>query len=133
MREFFKGWRRKAGCVALVVACAFTSLWVRSLSDGEIIATPLVIMSEHGTLYFGWNMRPFDRPILLKRAFGFGNGDRIRTSLWAIGRVNGGVDDMVNMWNLASIPHYLIVLPLTLLSAYLLPWQPRKRTESEHA
>ena len=110
-----------------MMASAFTSLWVRSLSDGEIIATPLVIMSEYGTIHFGWNMRPLRRPILLKRAYGFGNGDRIQTSLWVVGRKNGGVDDMVNMWNLASVPHYVVVLPLTLLSAWLLLVSPRSK------
>ncbi len=30
MKEFFYGWRRKAGCVALVVACLFMGLWARS-------------------------------------------------------------------------------------------------------
>jgi len=30
MREFVKGWRRKAGCVTLVMALAFTCLWVRT-------------------------------------------------------------------------------------------------------
>jgi hypothetical protein len=32
MREFFRGWRRKAGVFTLVLACAVTALWVRSLS-----------------------------------------------------------------------------------------------------
>jgi hypothetical protein len=31
MLEFFKGWRRKAGCMTLVLACVFACGWVRSL------------------------------------------------------------------------------------------------------
>src|SRR5689334_5674532 len=31
MRDFFHGWRRKAGCVTLVAACIVTGLWVRTL------------------------------------------------------------------------------------------------------
>lgn len=30
MRDLFKGWRRKVGCAALVMACVFMGLWVRS-------------------------------------------------------------------------------------------------------
>lgn len=30
MREFFKGWRRKAGCVALTVSCLLMAAWIRS-------------------------------------------------------------------------------------------------------
>lgn len=30
MREFFKGWRRKAGCVTLVIGCLFTAYLVHS-------------------------------------------------------------------------------------------------------
>lgn len=32
-----------------------------------------------------------------------------------------------------DIPHWMAVLPLTLLSAYLILWKPRKRTEPDHA
>jgi hypothetical protein len=30
MGEFFRGWRRKAGCGLLVMACVLGSLWTRS-------------------------------------------------------------------------------------------------------
>ena len=30
MREFFRSWRRKAGCVALLFAFALFGLWMRS-------------------------------------------------------------------------------------------------------
>ncbi|MEI8383783.1 MAG: hypothetical protein WCJ09_26955 [Planctomycetota bacterium] len=30
MREFFRGWRRKAGCVTLLMAIAVTGAWIRS-------------------------------------------------------------------------------------------------------
>lgn len=32
MREFFKGWRRKAGVVTLLTACIFTIAWLKSLA-----------------------------------------------------------------------------------------------------
>ena len=30
MGELFKGWRRKLGCVTLVMACAMMGMWFRS-------------------------------------------------------------------------------------------------------
>jgi hypothetical protein len=30
MREFFHGWRRKTGCVLLVMACVMCGMWMRS-------------------------------------------------------------------------------------------------------
>ena len=35
MREFFKGWRRKVGCVTLAIASFVTTLWVRGLSRSD--------------------------------------------------------------------------------------------------
>ncbi|MDB5344383.1 MAG: hypothetical protein JWP89_2760 [Schlesneria sp.] len=37
MRDFFHGWRRKVGCVLLVVTCALAALWVRSLTVCDAI------------------------------------------------------------------------------------------------
>lgn len=31
MRDFFRGWRRKWGCITLLIACVVTAAWVRSL------------------------------------------------------------------------------------------------------
>ncbi len=40
MREFFRGWRRKLGCVTLALACIVTTLWVRSLSRVDDVFFP---------------------------------------------------------------------------------------------
>src|SRR4051794_19488286 len=37
MRDFFKGWRRKLGCVTLVMACVFMAGWVRSIGISDWI------------------------------------------------------------------------------------------------
>jgi len=37
MGEFFKGWRRKAGCVTLVLACVMAVGWVRSQHFSDFI------------------------------------------------------------------------------------------------
>ena len=38
MGEFFKGWRRKVGCVTLVMACVFAAGWVRSLAIFDVVS-----------------------------------------------------------------------------------------------
>ena len=41
MPTFFHGWRRKAGCVTLVMAWVFARMWERSpYSDDSITLTP---------------------------------------------------------------------------------------------
>lgn len=40
MRDFFRGWKPKAGCVTLVMACVFTSAWIRSLSHCDCYQFP---------------------------------------------------------------------------------------------
>ena len=35
MREYFKGWRRKVGCVCLVLGCGLALAWLRSFSSRD--------------------------------------------------------------------------------------------------
>lgn len=50
MREFFKSWRRKAGVVLLLLACALSSGWVRSRSRCDSVQLPL---TRHSRLTLG--------------------------------------------------------------------------------
>ena len=145
MREFFKGWRRKAGVVTLVVACAAATGWVRSLRTMDELTIPgnratHYLNSTDGTV--GWWMRNDDPnvrfsfqtrrsdsndwAIVLEQVhilwkfewcgFGCGESHRSRLRIW-------------------MIPYWSIVLPLTLLSAYLLLSKrlPVKRREAAPA
>lgn len=40
MRQFFRGWKRKLGCVTLALACLFLVGWVRSISHIENVTLP---------------------------------------------------------------------------------------------
>jgi len=51
MREFFKGWRRTAGCVTLVMALAFLGGWVRSF---HVVDTFRIVCTEND---FGSNFQ----------------------------------------------------------------------------
>lgn len=148
MREFFKGGRRKAGCVALVMALAVFGVWMRGygVSDafsfgvdeagnnhwlnssrdgirwerysgaGGVIGWKQFPVPQSGTVF------PVDDPEWLSicavdwrvRSCGFDFGewrskqkDAFRCDYWLI-------------------PYWSLVLPLTLLSAYLILWKPRK-------
>ena len=74
MGDFFKSWRRKIGCVALMMAAVFMMGWVRSLSDTDVFVAPI------------------------------------------------GKSRIV-------VPYWMAVIPLTLLSAWLLLSKPNKSTQ----
>lgn len=139
MREFFNGWRRKAGVVTLVLACVFTAGWVRSFTtlDGLFFnpgPTRLMLFSTVGKLSlairingelkhepFYWLRRPpapaahrlpddpFEGPFSTRWSlfgFEFKEMARLPYPIW-------------------TVPYWSIVLPLTLLSAWLLLSKPR--------
>jgi hypothetical protein len=106
MREFFKGWRRKAGCVTLVLAGAILIVWMRSqlITDTHMVRHAYrkhyVVTSKSGCLEISSNFY-----------------------------VDGGA---IEVWS-KSVKYLAVALPLALLSAYLILWKPRKGTGPEHA
>ncbi|MDB5345770.1 MAG: hypothetical protein JWP89_4147 [Schlesneria sp.] len=50
MRDFFHGWRRKLGCVTLVMACAVSSAWLRSYSRNDRLDGWIAARLVHGYL-----------------------------------------------------------------------------------
>jgi len=146
MGEFFHGWRRKAGCVTLVLATVFMLGWIRSMgiSDGAVIqfvALTHVLISTDG--HFRW----------MCHSGNFPTSDRITHLQWPVEQavehpfiaiVGGEIEwqwrcrwrgfDIgeghiiglpLNAW---AIPYWSVVLPLTALSAFLLLSKPRKST-----
>lgn len=65
MVSFFHGWRRKAGCVTLVMACVVTTLWVRSQARPEDAFLPfgsqttLQFLSQESVLTVRTFVSPF--------------------------------------------------------------------------
>ncbi len=143
MLEFFKGWRRKAGCIALVTACVFAIGWMRSqfIEDSfhvHDVFNECFFGSTKDGIYFNW------------LRFGTEDSGSLRPSetipFWLSVPRNaqrfGGVDELAIDWDwtwlgfrylgatvgfIAIVPYWSIVLPTTLLSAYLILWKPRKR------
>lgn len=100
MGNFFDGWRRKAGVITLAMACGLTSAWLRSFSEN----------------YKAWSHKLDD---VTSYWVGLRN-DHVRIESLESGKISA-----VRKWSI-GIP-YLLAVPLTLSSAYLLLWEPRKR------
>ena len=145
MREFFSGWRRKVGVVTLLVACVFMAGWVKSILAIDIAVIPLGVYSAvtvfsedqlfgvqyqfeplglHRTTRLSWvshatehhiskNLFPDARLTWHYRLWGFGCAE------YPDIRANGS---RLIFW---LIPYWSIVLPLTLVSAFLLLSKPK--------
>lgn len=144
MREVFKGWRRKVGCVTLVMACVFAAGWLRSLHSREFLFIEFEFpIGGRINVYTSANQMD----ILLQRStgweFNFGEVSPIVTPnalndvwLFDVQTIEEEiVDDVLQVAPGYEVRIYFhaIVIPLTLLSACLILWKPRKRTEPEHA
>jgi hypothetical protein len=100
VREFFKDRRRMDGCTLLLLACVFMSGWVRSL----VLKDEFVIGGEGPDATS--LVRSQDQAI------------RFVYRVWS--RTTG-----VHEEEMYYVPHVAIVLPLTLVSGYLLLIKPR--------
>ena len=154
MREFFHGWRRKVGCVTLVMACAFMAGWVGSVQNYYVIecypgeSTMIRLNSWDGNLscvHFIFSRAekftiwpPFNASTEVVESFGneysFDNQFTKTRWVWRIGHtgIAASFDKESDSITAAVTPYWSITIPLTLLSAYLILW-PGKRTEPEHA
>ena len=147
LQEFLKGWRRKTGCVILMIACTVVGMWLRShivrdgISDlGDKGAHSLY--SVNGTIrwtqWLGPERNPYHEPvwyslrsdtfqepqsIIWSRQWCFIHRRESDDRPWF---VPGRTRELI-------LPYWFVVIPLTLLSAYLLLWKPRKRTGADHA
>ncbi len=48
MGEFFNGWRRKIGCMTLVMACVFMARWMTTLTESIDIVDWRSRIAAHG-------------------------------------------------------------------------------------
>lgn len=61
MKEFFHGWRRKAGVAMLVMACCITAAWLRSCFREDSFRMTvcgrrnLIISSSSRLCWWSWN------------------------------------------------------------------------------
>ncbi len=137
MLDFFKGWRRKVGALTLVMACVFAAGWLRSLHSREFIFIEFEIpIGGRINVYTSANQLD----ILLQRSTGwyldFGEADPVVTlkaldGVWFfdVQKIEEEIVDgvlQVSPGYEVRIYFYAIVIPLTLLSAYLLLTKSRQ-------
>lgn len=98
MLDFVRGWKRKVGVVTLVVACVLMAAWLRSIYRPRQfdLTVSTFIWSQDGSLEFWHEYIPE-------------------------GVVWRGPPDVEMSWR---VPYRHFVLPLTLLSAYLILSKP---------
>ena len=117
MGEFFRGWRRKAGLVSLAMACLLMATWFRShvvtpqtaflgTCPESIEFLGFEIISDNGSLEL------FDTNGFEEIHFQLPSGQTIMTE---------------QNLPLLEVPYLWLVLPLSLLSAWLILAKPRKR------
>jgi hypothetical protein len=126
MREFFRGWRRKAGAVPLMMACVLTVPWMRSYITSDLIIFAMrdrqhVVWSKSGQ--FRW----YSEDVMMQWAYPrkwIRDYDPLTSrSLFPTVAMANPDDDPFEI----SVPYWWFVLPLTILSAYLILWKPRKK------
>jgi hypothetical protein len=140
--EFFKGWRRKTGLVVLAMAMLPTVGWVRSYVIRDTVSVRYqmschIVMSVDGGI--GWVNLPtatrddgihFSSNRIHRGGSHWADFDVERRSDWW-GFSNGKATFLAQSRNPIIIaiwiaPYWSLVLPLTLLSAWLILWKPRK-------
>lgn len=157
MREFFYGWRRKAGCVTLAIALAVYCAWMRSRVTHDLVALPwgndiYCIESMWGQFDLG-RVTLFNNNDNNNRRRAFWKSDAITRENWQWIGDDGDpravdylseVDEIEWRWDWAGfhfgaghssqqrtedylMPYWCLAVPLTLLSAYLILAKPRKR------
>ena len=160
MCEFFKGWRRKVGVLTLVVACVFMGLWVRGHSTFDRVTIAgrdsfsvfhfsnqrfgsLGVYFSHGRIT---NRNKLPRTEWISHSYGYTpeqiqmlvqENDAYETSaeakaegFWTrqfLGFQIGGTNTSSEF----AIAYCSIVIPLTLLSAFLLLSKPRSSIQKK--
>ena len=105
MREFFHGWRWTAGCVTLVMACVFMGACLKQRVERRSTLADFQVRYPNHHLDEDGN---------------------------TVFKIDGLSEDFVYP-KLSWAPDLCVAVPLTLLSADLLLWKPRKRTGANHA
>lgn len=152
MLDFFKGWRRKAGCVLLVTTCAVTVVWARSHHRTEEMYVPctessILVGTARGCLFVklerllpDWPRHGFavktmaydpdwpEDPLYWWMPDCQAPSRQTRFGGYRYVKVVAN-DQSPSEFELWFIPFWSLVLPLTLSSAWLILWKPRKKPE----
>ncbi len=139
MSEFFRGWRRKFGVVTLVMAFVFMVGWVRSVYQSDILTFPNDDYNSEiwhsGGNHLAWVTYARRHPNNLPswptwETFQYSERIKVRNAHetaginwnWRVFGFGYGTLDTIDKSRLTFriAPYWSIVMPLTLLSTYLL-------------
>lgn len=150
MQDFFNGWRRKAGMATLGLACILTCGWLRSFYASDWILFPTgdgtggsghLLLSAEGSFFCGLNVYPYSNIRWKSIHWQSDQADEYLPTLeameptWYLHSCGFNVgraellfppDFHVEVDVFCLMPYWSIVLPLTLLSAWLLLSKPQK-------
>lgn len=144
MVEYLSGWRRKVGVVTLVMACVLAVGWVRCQSTFDSIRIPMALRrwihvdSRGGRLYLSDNSLAQGK-VQFRWEVTSPNSDESRImfrasdlSVHLLGMGIGTLDRPANPLKptvkfAVIVNYWLLVIPLTLLSSYLLLSKPRSK------
>ena len=149
MGACFRGWRRKIGCITLLMAFGFMVGWVRSQTIGDGIhfnsadkswtyfllasadssITIIVERCPSEMVYPEWISSELNAPEVI-------DSEKFEDSFkwhWRFCGFGCGVEEgnQNSKWTRTVIPYWSIVIPMTLLSAFLLLSKPRKSTQTK--
>lgn len=135
MRDFFRGWRRTAGCVALTLAFVVFAAWMRSYHSSDSLGEKQApwLISHDGNVVFVSQSGPYHYPLIWDwYAFYttdpaiYAQGYR-RQFEWKCVYKRGGVGLELGrheFWGYAvdwlRVPYWTILLPMSLLTAFLI-------------
>lgn len=150
MSDFFQGWRRKAGCITLVMAFVFMLGLMRSYTIEDFISFNSgpdsqdgLLISDHRILWGRWHWEGHV-PNRIGPSIQWSTNQysiqplmffhRLRAKwYWRMcGLEYAGFVDRFDTdsqavdWTMWAISYWSIITPLTLLSAYLILSNPRK-------
>ena len=128
MGEFFKPWRRKVGIVSLLMALVFMGGWVRSGNWADVFYSRSGYALMSAKHHLTW-LRVRGVGSQSRRPFLKWESDDFSEEPWAYNNkfsdrqiVTKFFPGNLTMW---AVPYWSIVVPLTLLAAWLLLSKPR--------
>jgi len=126
MSTFFHGWRRKAGCIALVMAAVLFGMWIRSQVVFDTTAFMVwdrqhEVFSAAGRIHW-WAFTPWGPTFSIQT-----NRLTRQESLQRIEMGRSYLQTMDLNFEEMDISHWWLISPLTLVSAYLILCKPRKK------
>ena len=132
MGKFFHGWRKKFGCVTLLLACVFAMGWVRSLFalDQFPFGTSCSLRSDSGFIAV-WILKtiPEEKE----------NEMEIQPSIAepfvyfsSHAKVSSQVDNDILRLEIRGVAYWVITIPLTFISLWMLLSNPCKPDQKKN-